>query len=144
MLRRLVGGLQPELFCAQTSTRYAVPLVRPLIVQVVLVVVHWPTKLLFDARYALTAYRLIVAPPLLADAVQVTVAEPLPATTDGDCGADGTVGGRNPGPTYNNLFGSVGLTSKFTNVDKASKRLQTCAGDMLGLRDKSSAAAPAT
>ena len=111
---------------------------------VVPVVAHWPTKVLFDARYALAAYRSIAAPPLLADAVQVTVAEPIPATTDGNCGVDGTVGGRNPEPTYNNLFGSPRPPSKFTYVDEASNRLQTCAGVMLGLRDKSSATAPAT
>ena len=72
---------------------------------VVPVVAHWPTKVLFDARYALAAYRLIAAPPLLADAVQVTVAEPIPATTDGNCGVDGTV--EPTGVTLRRLVGEL-------------------------------------
>jgi hypothetical protein len=81
----------PWPFVAVTVKVYAVPLVRPCTVQLVsapLLVMHvWPPE-------EVTVYLVIVAPPLLAGAVQETVTSPEPATDAVTAvGASGEVAG---------------------------------------------------
>lgn len=80
----LEAGPVPAAFVAATVTEYCVPLVRPVIVQLVPVVAQ-----VFPPGLTVTVYPLMGEPPSLAGAFQLTVACPAPAVVLMPVGAPG-------------------------------------------------------
>jgi len=79
----------PVALRAATSNVYVVPLVSP-VTDIGLADAETVLSRVVPANTR-TSYPVIAEPPLLAGAVQVTVAEPLPAVTAPSVGAPGTV-----------------------------------------------------
>src|SRR5436190_14004194 len=83
------GAPVPTEFVARTTNVYAVPLLSPLIVALV---VEPSTSVDAPPGLATTLYLVIDLPPLLAGAAQVTTAERSPALAPTPVGLPGAVG----------------------------------------------------
>jgi hypothetical protein len=81
--------LVPIAFVAVTVNVYVVPLTRP-----VIVIGDDPPVAVNPPTFEVTVYEVIAEPPLLAGAVNETVAWPLPCTAVTLVGAPGAVAGR--------------------------------------------------
>jgi hypothetical protein len=88
------SGPVPVTLVADTVKVYVVPLLSPL--TVVVVAGGLPVTVVgvcaFEPMYGVTVYLVIVLPPVSVGAVQLTLAEPLPAFADTPVGAAGALG----------------------------------------------------